>query len=225
MSRLHCTADWHLRADARHDGPAVAALRRIVSGMAPGDWLLACGDLTDNGSADEYASLRALLLELRLAGRTILVPGNHDIGLQGLFVQAAARGRWARLVREMRAPTQQRVGGLLVGALDSTLLTPWPGDLATGRLGARQTERAEDLCEEAHLQGLVPVLAMHHWPWCVDPTLRLLDADRVKRLVFERKARMVCGHTHVAEQRSGQGWRAMCLGALGAVGHAEVIEG
>jgi 3',5'-cyclic AMP phosphodiesterase CpdA len=223
--RLHCTADWHLRADARHDAPTVAALRRVVAAMLPGDWLLACGDLTDNGSDAEYASLRALLLELRLEGRVLLVPGNHDVGLQGLLVQAAARGRWARLVRELRSPARVQVGSLLVGALDSCLLTPWPGDLAEGRLGARQAARAQAICEDAHAACLRPVLAMHHWAWCRDSALRLLDAERVKRLVADERATVIAGHTHCAEERSGPGWRGLCLGALGAVGRAEAVGG
>ncbi len=77
-------SDFHVFADAPETSlvraDAAAAARRVVADLAAFspqiDAIMFTGDLTDGGSADDYALLRDILLPLGMP--VFVVPGNHD---------------------------------------------------------------------------------------------------------------------------------------------------
>lgn len=209
---IHFLADLHLtaRPAEKNNRTASDELRRIQSVQRPGDYLAVCGDVTDDGWEGEYAEALRLLLPWK--GRVFLAPGNHDMGTLGLFVQASARRRWARLVRDLGGLTEAIVGGHLVRVYDSCILSPSPTDLARQRLGAVQRARIPGHVERAQRYGLRPLVLMHADPYCDDPTLRLVDAEKALAAIVG-KADCYYGHTHHAAVRVVSGSVMRSLGA------------
>jgi len=202
-------ADPHIHDSAARNEPIRDLVRQACDRMGRDGWLAILGDLTDSGTERQYAQAMAMLQPLR--GRLILVPGNHDGGLLGIFVQAAARRRWARLVRELAAPTRIELDGRLIQVVDSCLYTTWPWDLARGRVGSRQMARVRSAIGEGGRRGLRPTILLHHWPYSADVALRLEDAAALLRLV-EGHADLVAGHTHERDGRAILGSVARCVG-------------
>lgn len=179
-----------------------AALERAVADIAaslpkigPVDALLITGDLSDDGSAESYALLRAKLEPLGLP--LLAIPGNHDArekmraSFAGLFAPSG-RLNW-----------QKDIGGLRVVGLD-TLVEGSGG-------GVIDQETADFLNAALAFDGPV-LLAMHHPPFASG--VRFMDAiglsgvglfaECLKRSPAE--IRIVCGHVHM-----------MAAGSIGAV--------
>ena len=85
-------SDPHLGADPLHGEARLAAAVATVAALEPApDAVLVSGDLTDHGSAQEYARVRELLAPLPMPVHVL--PGNHDdrAALRAAFpVDAAA---------------------------------------------------------------------------------------------------------------------------------------
>jgi Icc protein len=70
-------SDPHLGADPLHGEARLAAAVATVAALEPApDAVLVSGDLTDHGSAQEYARVRELLAPLPMPVHVL--PGNHD---------------------------------------------------------------------------------------------------------------------------------------------------
>lgn len=216
---LGLLADLHLVSDRHRNTTVEHTLGRLRERELPADWLAIAGDLTDNGAEGEYAEALRLLMPWR--GRIMLAPGNHDGSVLGLFVQFAARRRWSRLCRALAAPVEAELSGWLVRSYDSCLLTSSPLDLARGRMGRAQLGRIPGHLARARARGLRPAILQHHWPYCRDEDLLLVDAAAELRLV-EGRADLWAGHTHRAEVRDVAGSVLRCLGA--ACEGAEVVS-
>jgi 3',5'-cyclic AMP phosphodiesterase CpdA len=191
--------DFHLglpgsRADERyrtaeHLARAVAHLNALEPRP---DVVLATGDLTDDGTAAEYARLKELLVPLVMP--VFLIPGNHDD-------REALRAAFPD-----RLPAQ----GFLHYAVEDypvrllALDTNVPG--AGGGLICE--ERAEWLSERLAEQPERPtVLFMHHPPFRTGmqamDRMGLEGAERLERTVapYENVERVLCGHLHRPIQR------------------------
>ena len=218
---IHCIADPHIHDSAARNAPIRDLVRRAGERMGSAGWLAILGDLTDSGSERQYAQALAMLQPLR--GRLLLVQGNHDGGMLGIFVQAAARRRWARLVRELEAHTRIETGDRLVQVIDSCRYSLWPGDLARGRVGSRQMALVRSAIGEGERRGLRPTILLHHWPYSQDSALRLTDSAALLRLV-EGHADLVAGHTHERDGRTILGSVARCVGGARETGEIYELE-
>ena len=218
---IPCIADLHIHDSAARNEPIRDLVHRAADRMGPEDWLAILGDLTDSGTERQYAQALAMLQPLR--GRLLLVQGNHDVSVLGLFVRAAARRRWKRLVRELAAPTRIELDGRLIQVIDSCLYTAWPGDLARGRVGVRQMARVRSAISEGERRGLRPTILLHHWPYSQDPALKMTDAAALLRLT-EGHADLVAGHTHEADGRMILGSVARCVGGARETGEIYELE-
>jgi 3',5'-cyclic AMP phosphodiesterase CpdA len=170
--------------------PAVmnrAAVAEIAA-LAP-DVVVAKGDLTSNGSADEYAEFDALYRGA-FGDRLIVTLGNHDKPYSGGEVPAA--------------PSMQatEVGGVTVAVLD-TARPGWPG----GEVSDKQAQWLDELA--AGTDG--PVLVFGHHPAGGEDMDHLfgpgaagrnsVDAEGTRRLaaVVARRRSLAgyfAGHTH-----------------------------
>jgi len=172
--------------------------------MDPLDWLILCGDVTDNGNTEEYAE--ALRLFSPFGRRIFAVPGNHDRGVLGIFAWAGARRRWSKFAAALGCVPEQVIGNRLFIGLNSCLDTLWFGDLARGEVGKGQRAKmATRWPDQAAQLGCRLTYVLHHWPDCDDETLALDDKAEVLRLV-EGRADLVAGHTHTRAERSVGGY-------------------
>jgi Icc protein len=167
-------------------GRAVAALGALDP--AP-DVVLATGDLTDNGEAEEYAVLREELS--RLAMPVFLIPGNHDR-------RAALRQAFADhdyLPREGRLAYVVDDYPVRLVALDTQIEGKTEGEVGAEQLAwlARVLEAAPDK---------PTVIFMHHPPF---PTgighmdvINCRDGEALAEIIADHPQieRVLCGHHH-----------------------------
>ena len=167
------------------------------------DLVLLTGDLTNEGKAEEYEHLRALLAPLR--ARFHLVPGNHDLTeqLRAAFPDHVhgADGAWADGVIE---------GPLRIVTLDSSRY-PAPG----GSLDPSQLEWLDRTLAAA--PDVPTVVAVHHPPFATGikhMDAMALDAGSAAGLAaviadHPQVERVLCGHLHRSISRRFAGTIAM----------------
>jgi len=193
ISDLHVVAAPRLvsgRVDTRAAlSEAVAAILRILPQIAPVDLLLVTGDLSDDGQADGYATLRALLAPVPLP--MAVIPGNHD-------ARAPLRAAFADLPDMPAAgPVQwcRDLGAIRLIGLDTLV----EGQTA-GRLGPAALDwLAARLAEAPDRPAMV---ALHHPPLDTGigfmDRIGLEDAAALCRVLAGHRAelRVICGHVH-----------------------------
>lgn len=188
-------SDLHIDRDDA-SGVNVARLEACLAGIARlrpvPVAVLATGDLTEHGTADEYAVLRRLLA--RLAAPVYAIPGNHDdrtaftaaFLADGYLDPASAFSQYAFMTPALR-----------VVALDTVIAGRPHGDLCRERLEwlARTLEAAPDT---------PTLLVLHHPPRVTG--IRYMDAmgladeaaARLEQLVrrHPQLVRISGGHVH-----------------------------
>lgn len=201
ISDFHVFADKPETSLVRLDAADVA--RKIVADLAaftPAiDAVLFTGDLTDGGSAADYALLRDILSPLNMP--VLVVPGNHDKrdGLRAAFAAELPFGAGPRLDYEMQ------LGDIRVLALDTVKAGHVEGELTAPQLDWLAAKLAEKTA------GLTLIL-MHHpaFPSCVDALDAMaLQAGRAEfaKLIagYDGPLRILSGHIHRPFQALWQG--------------------
>jgi 3',5'-cyclic AMP phosphodiesterase CpdA len=209
-------SDPHLVAEeTRADERLALALDTVrISGLRPLALLLT-GDLSDDGSPESYARLRAAVdpVAAELGAPVVAIPGNHDLG--EAFREGVLDGEPLHRAVE--------VDGVRVVGLDTTV----PGR-PHGELGAGQLEWLDDVLAKPAKHGTV--LALHHPPVpTAHPLLGrigLRDPDRLARVVEGTDVRiMVCGHAHAVSAGMLAGIPVWSAPALGVTSDALPEEG
>lgn len=191
-------SDFHVFAKAPETSAvradAAQAARKVVAdiaGFAPRiDTVMFTGDLTDGGSAEDYALLLDILSPIDVP--IFVVPGNHDArpGLRAAFGDVLPFGAGPFL------NYQARVGDIRILALD----TLWDEHVA-GRLDSVQLDWLAARLGEGH-EGLTLIL-MHHPAF--PSQMAALDAMTLQegRGAFEQMIaaydgplRILSGHIH-----------------------------
>ncbi len=185
-------SDTHLGSDWDGPDPDECLLRAVEAILAlpqRPDALLVSGDLTQNGTADEYARVRESLAPLDLEPHVL--PGNHDL-------RGALRAEFG-LPGEGEEPVSHAVdlGPLRLVCLDSTIPGAEGGALDEGRIEWLDAALAEE-------RETPTVLAMHHPPLTTEiPTFERIGlapqarAALAEVLVRHRQVvRIVAGHVH-----------------------------
>lgn len=191
MKLWHLT-DLHLPSDGGY-----AALAAADEQMATDDVLIVTGDLTENGTAEEYDLAYKALLPFR--GNLVLCPGNHDYGLKGLGYSDEARERYYKLCRDLSASlpgTPRILGRWLVVSLDSCIWSESPHDLARGHLGDGELKRLDDALAMADRIHVRTIVCLHHDTPDDDWTMKLEDGDELLKRVWGKADVVLNGHTH-----------------------------
>lgn len=165
----------------------VSRINGVRDQIGPVDAMLVTGDLSDDGSAESYARIKALLAPLDWP--LLVIPGNHDARapMRDAFAgQFAATGplNWVRSVGETR----------LIG-LDTLVEGQGAGTVCPASLA---------FLEETLLQADdAPVfLALHHPPFRCGisfmDAIGLTNQQALRAIVVDYPGalRMLCGHIH-----------------------------
>ncbi len=186
ISDTHLGADWH---GVEPDECLLRAVEAILDLPQRPDALVISGDLTQNGTAEEYARVRELVAPLDLEPHVL--PGNHD--LRGPLRKAFGLPGEG----EEHASHAVDLGPLRLVCLDSTI----PG----GEAGALDEGRIEWLDRVLGEEPEKPtVVAMHHPPLSTAiPTFDAIGLAPEWRAelagVLARHpqvARVIAGHVH-----------------------------
>ena len=208
-------SDPHLGADPVHGEARLAAAVAAVAALEPApDAVLVSGDLTDHGTATEYARVRALLAPLRMPVHVL--PGNHDdraalraafpvdpgaTALHGPGEDPAARYRYA-----------VRCGPLRLVACDS--IRPGHDDGSLGEDGLAWLDAA--LADDPSVPTIV---ALHHPPLVFGmPALDAIGLPGSERAAL---ARLLGRHPQVRRVVGGHLHRT----AFGVVGSCPLVVG
>lgn len=197
---------------------SIALLAHIFAGhfRDSGAFLLVTGDITDDGSAEQY-ELAARHLR-PFAGRLLACPGNHDVGPQGNLYSPEAVQRYHEQIDPLTVLAGDGTDHLphdillqdgegcqvLTVGLNSTLYTPTPFDFACGQVGDEQRLALQaKLCQASLCRprgGPVPTLVyLHHrpfrFPFLTSMVMRLRDADRFLDIVEASADVVAFGHS------------------------------
>jgi 3',5'-cyclic AMP phosphodiesterase CpdA len=186
ISDTHLGADWE---DVDPDQCLLRAVEAILELPQRADALLISGDLTQNGTAEQYARVRELVAPLDL--RAHVLPGNHD--LRGPLREAfGLPGKG-----QEHASHAVDLGPLRLVCLDSTIPGAEAGALDEGRIEWLEATLAAE-------PAAPTVLAMHHPPLStavpsfdaigLAPQWREALAEVLER--HPQVRRVVAGHVH-----------------------------
>lgn len=221
-------SDTHVRSKSETDRPEADNLAKIVDQLiayraaprqdAPSEFIvLHTGDLTQDGTEEEYQRAVEILSPLRAAGfRLMMTPGNHDCGqlgnrytearhvnfqkyvlgeLMGFEFAKTATNHMAELY-----PMIHRFDGVTFVGLDSMGgRTEHAGRMAMGCVGEPQLDKLREIVRD--LPASEPlVVYLHHHPFDRGFGLKLLDSDELMAVVHPRARALCFGHKH--EERS-----------------------
>jgi 3',5'-cyclic AMP phosphodiesterase CpdA len=188
--------NWHRKRKRIHRPEVVDAITRDLKTKQP-DHVAVTGDLVNLSLPTEYQRARVWLETLGRPGDVTVIPGNHDVYVNG--VEPLPGRFWGDYMRGDDGrdgfPFLRRRGSVALIALSSGL--PTAPLLATGKLGARQLARLGELLEQS--RGLFRVVLIHHPP--SSPLRRhlrrLVDAAELRGVLAASGAELlVHGHDH-----------------------------
>jgi len=201
VTRLLQVSDLH--TGTREDAAVERALRELIGRLAP-ELIVASGDLTHRGRADEHDRAAAFLRSL---GRPVLaVPGNHDLPYS---VPARFLRPWAQFERlwETTRPVFASERLHVVG-LNSA--RPWRHQ--SGGVRGEQVRWAAERLREAQ-PGALRVAVLHHQligaPWRTRKRPVARRNDVLGALLDAGAELILSGHTHqgaVAERHEFEVW-------------------
>jgi 3',5'-cyclic AMP phosphodiesterase CpdA len=159
---------------------------------------LITGDLSDDGSVDQYNRLRE-----SLNGQCVICPGNHDYGAAGHFYSQERADRFDSLCCDLKQhgtfagdclPVVTTFPGIRIIALDSNLETISPWDFACGEIGETQLAVLPSLLDTKDFT----IVMLHHHPFIhSDPFMALWDAEELARVIYGKAGLVIFGHRHI----------------------------
>lgn len=196
--RMTGYANWLYKRAGQHDMGVLGRIVADLKAQAP-DHVLMTGDIVNIGLAAEIAQARQWLAALGTPDQVSFTPGNHDA-----YVVDATQ-----LIHETLAPwttgeeagagfpyLRKRDGIALIG-LDSGV--PTGPFIASGRLGAAQLARLDELLAQSRAEGLTRVVFIHHPPHVGGARILrgLDDACDFEAVIARQGAELILhGHNH-----------------------------
>lgn len=182
-----------------HKAAVLDALVADLLAQSP-DHIALTGDLTNISLAAEFAHASRWLGSVAPPDRLSVVPGNHDVYVEGALEQACASfGPYATgdAPTDHAFPYLRLRGHVAIIGVNSAVVVP-PAH-ATGRVGEAQLARLARLLDETRKQGLARVILLHHALSVPKhrPKHRLLDEEAVRDTLIRHGAELVLhGHLH-----------------------------
>ena len=208
MKFLHLS-DPHIHGDSENNDGVNQAMKNIKENF-PDHIRLWTGDLTDDGSENQYKMIREILA----VGEDIICPGNHDFGAAGNFYSRERAERFDLLCRDLKQPGtfageclpvvtmfHEERGDIMVICLDSNLETESPFDFACGEVGEKQLRALPSLLNTPAFK----IVMLHHHPFMhSDPFMELKDAEQLARVIYGKADLLLFGHKHVMDHWEGR---------------------
>ena len=218
MKILHIS-DLHIKQVTKTWGipdedQIIFRLLKSIKERYPAHYLVVTGDITDNGSQEEYEQALAALWPFK--GRLFGSPGNHDYRYKGNFIDPKKAARYDEMISIPlnqhgfffgdNIPIVNRVGDTLFIALDSNLemdIPYYPFEFACGEIGPRQLTELDEILTRSNEK--TKIVFLHHHPFIRNsPFMKLKDADKLKEIISERVDVLLFGHRHHQEYWQGR---------------------
>lgn len=160
---------------------------------------LVSGDMTDDGSEDQY-SVASII------NNAISVPGNHDYGpLGNIYLKESAK-EFDRFVYTYgqegfyhKIPRIIPVGDTVIICLNSCKKTGSPFDFARGKIGWWQLWHLKRALDK--YWDHIKIVMLHHHPFIhSDPTMELEDAEGFLKAIYGKVDILLFGHRHLQAQ-------------------------
>lgn len=168
------------------------------------------GDLTDDGTSEQYAAVLDELWPLRRGFLVEIQPGNHDFKLAGNYPMGdevdafwSFRHQLTGATRSIGYPYVNQFGGVQIIGLDSCTEALDVDMLARGKLGYAQLQQLAGYLEMGQRAGLHNVVCLHHHPFDRGIALDLVDSDELLATLSHRCDLLLFGHKHEWDAWSG----------------------
>lgn len=155
------------------------------------------GDLTDRSTPVEFGEVFRAVDAYH--GEVYVVPGNHDVtspGRLGMGYSAAGHSRMRDVARHINGregfPLVVDGEGYRLILLDSSAHDESGTLFARGRIGTRQLAELTALL----MDEIPTVVAMHHYPERINPTLEVEDAGALMQVCARPHVTIINGHRH-----------------------------
>jgi 3',5'-cyclic AMP phosphodiesterase CpdA len=206
---LHIS-DLHVHADDSLNQDTYKTLDFIDANF-PNHKIIITGDITDDGSKDQYEKAFSAL-ERYMERGVYICPGNHDFGATGQFYSVERALRFDKLAKDLsqggtfkwdNTPVvnvfRQEGKNIMLIALDSNLETESPFDFFCGEIGKIQLKSLSTILTTN--PTFMKILFFHHHPFMVNnPLMEMKDAEKLARVVFNKVDVMLFGHKHEMKQ-------------------------
>lgn len=208
--RLAIISDLHLgeppgfwaRTTGRHDLAHGIRAKRLVDKILqlPGSpQVVVLGDVTDRTTDRELDEMLEVLAEIPRE-RLDIVPGNHDTTSalrMGMGYSARRHDAFRDTVEQLTGrsvyPYARDFGAWRLLCLDSAAHHESGTLFARGRIGHRQLAwLASELADQRPT-----IIALHHYPAPVNPTLAIDDADEFLAVCARQHVTVINGHRHL----------------------------
>jgi 3',5'-cyclic AMP phosphodiesterase CpdA len=218
--------NWRRGRHRAHDMDALGALVADLRAQKP-DHVALTGDICNIGLPAEFPFAAQWMRTLGDPQAVSLAPGNHDVYMRASLAHMTREWRpWisgdieAGNVDAGTFPFLRRRDGVAIIGLCSGVPTlPF---VASGKLGASQLDRLEDLLEAT--RGDMRVVLLHHPPVDGGGAIRNLQDHRALASLLARKgAELVLhGHAHSISRKSlpgpGGPIPVLCIGSASSIG-------
>jgi len=161
------------------------------------------GDMTDDGSRDQFRQMRELLDIYGAKGyQFFLCPGNHDMGWNGIWAKSDNITRYGiYLAQDIDFPVVTRIGNCHFITVDSMEDEKGVFDQfgSEGEIGARQMYdlHLEISAIEEKFPNDQIIVFLHHHPFRYELFRQLKDSADFKEVIRRRIDILLFGHKHV----------------------------
>lgn len=212
MIRIAHVSDLHFHIASAKNKETISLLRKVkktFSFASPNDYLLATGDITDDGDKLQYRKAFEALKPFKM--HLLLAPGNHDYGpLGNLYFEDSARAFDDYLLKKLciqhgylnKLPVVDVLDDangtqVLAVGLNSVIDTEIPFDFARGEIGENQLDALQDILSDKKYKDMYKLIYLHHRPRrCNDWFYELADAEDLMDILTQNGVDVVAfGHT------------------------------
>lgn len=212
MIRIAHVSDLHFHIASAKNKETLSLLRKVKKAYpfnSSRDYLLATGDITDDGDKTQYRKAFEALKPFK--GHLLLAPGNHDYGpLGNFYFEDSAKSFDDYLLKKIsiqhryldKLPAVDVLDDaegtqVLAVGLNSVVNTEIPFDFARGEIGANQLDALQEVLSDKKHKDMYKLVYLHHRPQNYnDWFYELLDAEDLMAILHQNGVDVVAfGHT------------------------------
>ena len=212
MIKIAHVSDLHFHHAATDNKKTISLLKKVQRTYPFNNghnYLLATGDITDDGDKIQYA--KAFTALKPFVGHLLLTPGNHDYGpLGNFYFEDSAKAFDEYLLKKLsinhhyidKQPATDVLNDtqgtqVLAVGLNSVANTEIPFDFARGAIGDGQLTALQGILSDPKYADMYKLVYLHHRPQkCNDWFFELLDAEDLMAILNQSGVDVVAfGHT------------------------------